>query len=143
MRSVLSRLLELMSFGMRLAEAHRHEVAEHGERGGRDLEQVGHAGPHGGVAGAGGLDGHALLEAAGDRVAGREAHLAGRALVGRGHVGPRDPVALASGISRLPRAALTVKISVLPTEPSTRAWVVVRPSAPMCTSRSTTAGGFV
>ena len=61
-RRVLSRLLELMSLGMRLADAHRHEVAEHGERGSRDLEQVGHAGPHGGVAGAGGLDGHPLLD---------------------------------------------------------------------------------
>ena len=44
-------------------------------------------------------------------------------------------------LGRLPRAALTVKISLSPTWPITRAWVVLRPAAGVQTSRSTTVPG--
>jgi hypothetical protein len=43
--------------------------------------------------------------------------------------------------SRSPRAAFTVRISVLPTVPTARAWVVWRPSEATVTSMSITDGG--
>ena len=47
----------------------------------------------------------------------------------------------AAGRSRSPSAALTVRISTPPTEPTARAWVVWRPWEATTTSRSITAGG--
>ena len=43
--------------------------------------------------------------------------------------------------SRWPSAALTVRISVSPTWPTTRAWVMLRPAAASVTSMSITDGG--
>jgi hypothetical protein len=47
-----------------------------------------------------------------------------------------------TGMSRMPRAAFTVTISVSATWPTTRAWVTLWPLAPMVTSMSRMDGGW-
>ena len=119
-----------------LADAERHVVAEDGQRRGRRLEQVGHAGPQRRVP----VGGPLAVEV--HRVAGRgEPHVEpphDRVVdLACGTTGPRTRRAAArraacghapsAGMSREPRAALTVRISVSPTWATARAWVTDLP----------------
>ena len=137
----------------RLADAHRHVVAEHGQRRGVDgVEQLGDAGPHlrrgrrracrrgrSHVAAVG----HAQVEPLLDRAVDRHAGRAGRAVGRRRHaLRASAPTGRRRRAAGTPSAALTVRISRLPTWPTARAWVIWWPTTARVTSMSRTSPSF-
>ena len=152
-RSVLSRLLPPAGPAERLADAERHVVAEDGEAGARRTGRAGRAcGPTAasGRRAPGGPRARPRPRASARRTSMRSMidsvpgsrEPAHRALVGRPDRRVARPTRPRRSSSRVPRAALTVRISVSATWPTARAWVICGPATASVTSMSSIDGGW-
>ena len=143
------RVVEAVAAGAlpeRLADAERHEVADDRERGGRHLEQLGHADPQRRVARSPAGPGSSqtararrrarLVEPVCDRALVAVHQRPRRAVVGRRARRAGSPTARRAGAAGRPSAPSTVRISVSPTCAITRAWQIWCPRTTSITSSS-------